>query len=388
VPSTQCNSCGNSVRFEFCKESIRKLAINKISKTLLERSLSLFSNYSRWFTQNRLQLLLLYRRKSPNARWQKFGALVNGGYNKYMAQLVWSTFTISSETTAALVGGFAPLMGLVIAAYRDRHRRDRTEKPPQEELLLRPAGYSLTLRLDELNERLNEKIFWSCVWSAFAGLSAALLGKFAATKLPMLWIGIPVVMLSGTIIPAIVLAIQAFQSRADAINTRLGLRGEQAVAEALNEVGDAGYKAFHDLPAGADWNIDHVAVGTKGVFMVETKARRRRGSWKNQKEHEVRFDGKLLIFPFGVNSKAVPQAERNARWLAEFLTKKTGEPVEVEALIVIPGWFVAPVGTSAVKAMNCSFMTKYLRGRSERVPPAQVRRIVAVLDEKCRTLEF
>jgi hypothetical protein len=59
---------------------------------------------------------------------------------------------------------------------------------------------------------------------------------------------------------------------------RFGMRGEQAVAEALTDrsLAAAGYVAFHDLPGDGKWNIDHVVVGPAGVFVLETKARPRR----------------------------------------------------------------------------------------------------------------
>ncbi|MGP8202200.1 MAG: hypothetical protein ACLQU4_22200 [Limisphaerales bacterium] len=87
---------------------------------------------------------------------------------------------------------------------------------------------------------------------------------------------------------------------------------------------------------------------------------------------------------------AIPQAERNAKWLTAYLTKKTGEDVEVEAFVVLPGWWIevkkpTPKGTMV---MNADYLKKYLRGRTERLPEAQARRIIAALDEKCRDVDF
>ena len=101
-----------------------------------------------------------------------------------------------------------------------------------------------------------------------------------------------------------------------------------------------GFRVFHDMPGGGDWNIDHIAVGTRGVFLIETKARRRRGSRNGQQSHEVIFDGEALQFPTYREAKPIEQAKRNAQWLSNFLTKKTGEPVQVAPLVVLPGWFV------------------------------------------------
>ena len=98
--------------------------------------------------------------------------------------------------------------------------------------------------------------------------------------------------------------------------------------------------------------------------MIETKARRRRPSRNGQPEHVVIYDGKTLQFPAGYDAEAVPQAERNARWLSNYLTKKTGENVAIQALVVLPGWFVEQgKGNFNVKAMNAAYLAGFLRRR-------------------------
>jgi hypothetical protein len=197
------------------------------------------------------------------------------------------------------------------------------------------------------------------------------------------------VLLAGFGVAGILATLRAFHHYRTAQDYRLGLRGEQAVAEALKEVADCGFRAFHDLQTEKLGNIDHVAVGVRGVFLIETKARRRRKSRNQQPEHVAVYNGKTLQFPWGYDDEAVPQAERNARWLSGYLTKKTGENVAVQPLVVLPGWFVEQgKGNFNVKAMNAAFLTGFLRREDEKLAAAQVRRIIAALDEKCRDVEF
>ena len=125
-------------------------------------------------------------------------------------------------------------------------------------------------------------------------------------------------------------------------------------------------------------------VGPQGVFAIETKARMRRWKCKDQPAHVVRFDEKTLHFPWRGNTKfvdreTIPQAERNARWLANYLTKKTGERVAVEPLVVIPGWWVERLDKPRArqKVMNALYLAGYLRRQPEKLPPPQVRRIIA-----------
>ena len=176
----------------------------------------------------------------------------------------------------------------------------------------------------------------------------------------------------------------------EARNCRLGLSGEQAVAEALAEVGPAGYRAFHDLPGGDHWNVDHVAVGPQGVFVIETKARRRRLVAGKQAAHKVAYDSERLVFPTGEDRDALPQVRRNAKWVADYLTKHTGETVATTPLLVLPGWYVERItsDTRGVTAMNTAYLVKFLTNQPENLPPAQVRRIIAALELKCRDVEF
>jgi hypothetical protein len=205
-----------------------------------------------------------------------------------------------------------------------------------------------------------------------------------------LWLVICILVLAAFAAASALVALKAFRGFKEAHNIRLGLHGEQAVAEALSEAADSGFRSFHDLPAEENWNIDHVAVGTRGVFLIETKARRRRASRNGQPEHEVIFDGESLQFPFGKDAKPIEQAKRNAKWLSNYLGKKTGEPVRVEPLVVLPGWFVriAEKGNFPVKVMNANYLVRFLQGQDEKIEAAQVRRIVTALDEKCRDVEF
>jgi len=63
--------------------------------------------------------------------------------------------------------------------------------------------------------------------------------------------------------------------------------------------------------------------------------------------------------------------------------------VSIQALIVLPGWFVEQgKGNFNVKALNAAYLAGFLRRQEENLDPAQVRRIITALDEKCRTLDF
>src|SRR5690606_17037137 len=73
--------------------------------------------------------------------------------------------------------------------------------------------------------------------------------------------------------------------------TRLGLLGEQSVAEQLQSLWTDGYRIFHDVPGDGEWNVDHVVVGPAGVFAIETKARTKRPGNRGERDYEAVFDG-------------------------------------------------------------------------------------------------
>ena len=298
-----------------------------------------------------------------------------------------------------MVGVLAALLG-----WQKRQRRLRNERPPQSEKLLRPAGYSLLLRIDDLNDGLFGKFAWGVIgallltgmlpatWPLAYGL---LVGKFGFDALlhPRILGGALMMgcLMIGSLLAFIHGVIGVFRTMNEMRNCRFGLRGEQAVAEALAspKVTKAGYVAFHDIPGSGKWNIDHVVVGPGGVYVIETKARSRRRSTNHLKDHEVEFDGDVLQFPWIQDRTAAPQAQDNANWIRKFLNGALPKDATVQPLILVPGWFVKPSGRFPIKVMNGNYLRdNYLPREPRKITEEQLAPIIRLLDERCRTLEF
>jgi hypothetical protein len=122
---------------------------------------------------------------------------------------------------------------------------------------------------------------------------------------------------------------------------RMGLDGERATGEELNQLMKHGYLVYHDMQAGK-FNIDHIVIGPSGVYAVETKYRSKvAGNGTNGAK--VFRDNDRLCFPDNrIDSKAIPQARAQAKWLSEFLTKSVGKQITVQAMVALPGWYVKP----------------------------------------------
>lgn len=307
-----------------------------------------------------------------------------------MWESIYHSFVPNRSTWFLMLGALGPLLLFYLLETRGKKRREEVESPPQEEKLLRPPGHSLALQLDTIWEEFTVKFLLSIGCGVLSSLFwPMVLACLNATQYRV-WALIPLA-------PALALVFltghylsEARTLLGKARNYRLGLRGEQAVAEALTEVASAGYRVFHDLPGGDTWNIDHVVVGPRGVFVIETKARSRRAVSTKQPAHKVGYDVEALYFPTGEDRQAIPQARRNARWVAEYLTRKTGERVEAAPMVVLPGWYVerATADTKGIAVMNATYLKKYLANQPSQLPAAQVRRILTALDEKCRDIEF
>ncbi len=303
-------------------------------------------------------------------------------------------FNFSPTTAAALIGFLTPAVVILVGVAKDRRIQKQMEQSPQREKLLRPPGYSLSNRLIDLGDRL-------FVALAMAGFVSAMAATFITATVQLLagdagvgWIALGAVVSVAVLSFSINRIIVTF-ALIEAMRTcRLGLRGEQAVAESLHELAAAGYRVFHDLPGheicpgDAKWNIDHVLVGPRGVFVVESKARMRRTGNGRAAPHEVTINGERLVYASGSDSEAIPQAKRNARTFAGFLTKETGEPVNVGWLVVIPGYFVKADKDNFAHVMNATAAARFLPGLPERIEPAQVRRIANAVDKICRDVEF
>src|SRR5690606_5046380 len=112
----------------------------------------------------------------------------------------------------------------------------------------------------------------------------------------------------------------------------LGFFGERYVAEWLEPLKADGWFIFHDIPclgAAGKFNLDHVAVGPGGIWLIETKTRRKGKARPGLKEHEVTFDGARIIWPWWDDTDSLKQASDNARWLSDWLEKMTGKIFQV-----------------------------------------------------------
>jgi hypothetical protein len=283
-----------------------------------------------------------------------------------------------------LSAGCIPALILLAAVYIERWRRkQRGERQPLSENLLRPAGYSLQCRLEDLNDSFNGWFMGAFLVSLLA------IGAFASK--PADFIG-RLLFLAVFGIGAGFCTVMALRKLYQIRDHQRGLLGEQAMAEQLRPLFTSGYQFFHDIPCNngdRKWNVDHVAVGPAGVFAIETKYRTKKPGRNGARDHEATFDGNRIEFASGdYDDRAAGQARDNARWLEKELSKATGERVTVRPIVALPGWWVTLKANSDVKVLSGKQVAGFIATEPAQLSEAAIQRISYQLDQRCRNVEF
>ncbi|WP_313498667.1 nuclease-related domain-containing protein [Pseudoxanthomonas mexicana] len=165
-------------------------------------------------------------------------------------------------------------------------------------------------------------------------------------------------------------------------NAKDGLLAERVTGMQLNRLVADGCVVLHDLPA-ENFNIDHIVIGPRAVYAVETKSFRRPKGQGDAAVHRVTFDGKALHFTDFINTDASEQAARQAKWLKRQLQESPGIDVPVVPALALPGWYIDK--TEAGKTSEVVVFTPMGKGADflargqERIMPEQRRMIAQAL---------
>ncbi len=119
-------------------------------------------------------------------------------------------------------------------------------------------------------------------------------------------------------------------------NYKLGLKGERYVGQFLqSQLIPMGYHILHDIEFDG-FNIDHVAIGPGGVFVVEVKTYSKRPG-----DVRISYDGNdILVDGQKPIRDPLAQVRASTRQLVDLLEKKTGRTVKAHPVVLFPGWYV------------------------------------------------
>jgi hypothetical protein len=285
-----------------------------------------------------------------------------------------------------LIVFFTILFGIV---WWDRRRR-RTRKPFPEDLrLLRMPGEYLSRRV--IDYEANE-FLWLLGAVAIPILVGAVVLQIVASFIksaPVAGLVLTVVVISFSMLLSARWIQARLQRQAD---DYLGFFGERYVAEFLDPLKADGWFVFHDLPcegATGKFNLDHVAVGPGGIWVVETKTRRKGRARPGLKEHEVVFDGVKIILPWGDDVDGLKQASNNAHWLGDWLQKMTGKSFDIAAVLTFPGYCVIERKLGPVRVVNPKHLGQVLISRGRAVLNSDdIDLVRRQLEQRCRNVEY
>ena len=145
-----------------------------------------------------------------------------------------------------------------------------------------------------------------------------------------------------------------------------GIRGERSVAGHLDELRSDGYRIFHDIECkGVDgaFNIDHLVIGERGVFVIETKTVSKRTNHRGEARIQVVSDN-ILIDGSQTNHDPRAQSSATAAFVRDWIRRSFGISVPVRPVVVYPGWYVLshqPLERHAVWVFNPEMLVSALR---------------------------
>jgi hypothetical protein len=215
------------------------------------------------------------------------------------------------------------------------------------------------------------------------------LASLVGTAILTLWMAIAIHLTSGTTVAISVIgmlvmfycACQIKKSLPLVDHLRLGISGEVAVAEALDELRSDGCITFHDV-CQKGFNIDHVVIGPGGVFVLETKT----ASKPVGRNAKVVFDGeKLLVDGYVPDRDPIVQVKAAARRITEILERSTGQSVRTRPVVVYPGWYtVYRSKPTDCWVLNETAAVKWIRNERQSLSVEEIRRYSEALSTYVR----
>jgi hypothetical protein len=222
-----------------------------------------------------------------------------------------------------------------LSLYRWWQDRAGRRSPIENKVIFSPAE-QLRVRIEALDERMAHGL----IVLIFIGpyfVAAWLLSRIDPSKLALRWGDL--IYLSAFLMGcawAIRSIVTAGNLRRRA---RAGLKAELFTANELNRLLASGCTVLLDVP-GDGFNIDHVVIGPRAVYAVETKSVRKPRKSDGGDHFKVRYDGTALHFPDFVNKTVLGQAQRQAQWLSRYVSQAVNSNVPVLPTVALPGWWI------------------------------------------------
>lgn len=252
----------------------------------------------------------------------------------------------------------APMFVVVgVIEWRRRQLDSETRRSPITTDLTNLPASSLNEASETLYQKQLDRLLLAVLTPFAAGMMIAV--RRAPSDAGLNWSWLDSALLLASFGAAIYYGRQISNDLPQRRKLKRAIQGELASAQEIAAALAGDNRVIHDVQAG-DFNIDHVVITPAGVFAIETKSRLKPPAGSGSPK--VKYNGKTLEFPGWSESKPVEQAERQARWLANYLRKETGEGFAVTAVLALPGWWIdrtariTPDMVQVINPRNCGWL--------------------------------
>lgn len=254
-------------------------------------------------------------------------------------------------------------------------KRQSVRSPLDRAKPLRVPGQSLS---DQLDDVVSDNILGPFMIALFAVIMAGMeWWRFYAEAKPN-----PIVYSAVAVACVVYAAFKITFTRKQIRQLKLGRDGERVVAQQLEWLRREDYFVFHDVPNG-DANVDHLLIGPKGIFTIETKtlSKPERGECKiSVMDGVIRANGRAL------DRDPLVQAKAQAGWLRAFLAEHQFT-APVWPVVLFPGWFVEPFDSKVVGAwvLEPKALRSFIGNRPDRFALEDVKAMASAMTSYIRS---
>lgn len=291
-----------------------------------------------------------------------------------------TSFISSLLSVGILLSSMFVTLGVMFVLLK---HRDRTVKlPVDREQLQRIPAFGLQQEIQDLQINLIASMLMGVLVVCLPFAINSIQAHITVGKFPWMFAIISIIGLSYC-------GYKTWKNFSKLTKLRLGHTAEIATANELIGLQALGYQVFHDIQADG-FNIDHLAIGKNGVFAIETKGRHKRKrdskstSATRGKDYQLFYKDGRLCFPSWTETKPIEQAERQAKWVSQWLTKATGQQVFSSPVLVFPGWYVTSQTRPPFPILNHKQLVKTIPAvRTQTLSQQQVDAIVYQVAQRC-----
>jgi len=236
---------------------------------------------------------------------------------------------------------------------------DCSKKNPIEySKLLRNAGQSC----DEEIDKIRESMFDYSIYFLFTFiLIVSIIMSFS------LFYGLIL-----SLVLFIILLFKASKAIKKIRNYKLGRDGERAVAQHLYNIvrqvskAESNMRIYHDIVDNKKgFNIDHIVLSKKGIFIFETKTYRKSSQYERN-EITVK-DGKIYKNNYPIQKNIPLQVKGQEQWLQSKLEQALGKKYPIISTIIFIGWYVEDGKIDTINIINARNIQHILENQYNKV---------------------